>query len=234
MKILSTILLLTLLFAALTYSAHAMPFAPFEACKTAGTDLYVKKFKETKKNKVNFIKGDTGCEIEIVSDDSGSMLVRRLGFDANATPYINFDFKVTNIIEGADLKEKDGDDAPARVYVFFEYDPDKAGFLEKAYRSYSGNKSDGKCIVYIWGNAEKKGDVFENPYSDQFMQVIVESGTENVNSYVTIKRNIYKDFKEFFKEEPPNNVSSIAIMTDTDNTHKKATGYFKSIYLSSE
>jgi hypothetical protein len=215
-------------------NSFAMPFAPFEACKTAGTDLYVKPFKDTKKNKVNFLRTDTGCEIEIKSDNSGSMLVRKIGLESKKYKFINFDFKVTNLLSKANLKKKDGDDASARLYVFFDYEPDKAGFLEKSYRKYSGNKYDGKAIVYIWGSNVKKDEVFENPYSDQFIQIIVESGSENLGKYVSVKRNVYDDFKKHFKYEPPKNISSISIMTDTDNTGGKATGYFRRIFLSTD
>jgi len=221
---------LTLTF--ITTLSYAATFAPYEACKTAGTDLYVKKFKDTKKNETNFIATDTGCEVEIKSDNSGSMLVRRVMLESKKYQYINFEFKVTNIIKDANLKKKKGDDAPARIYILFEYEPDKAGFFEKAYRKYSGNKSDGRSIVYIYGSNVKKDEVFENPYSDQFIQIVVESGAENINKYVKVRRNVYEDYKKYFKDEPPKNISSIAIMSDTDNTGGKATGYFRNIFFS--
>lgn len=224
--------LLVLLF--ITTDSYAMQFAPFSPCKTAGVDLYVKKFKDTKKNEINFLNDEKGCVVEIKSANSGSMLVRKVALESEKYRFINFEFKVTNIIKGADLTKKKGDDAPARLYVFFEYDEEKAGFFEKAYRKYSGNKADGKAIVYIFGSSVKKGAVIENPYSDLFIQIVVESGEENVGKYVSHRRNVYEDFKKHFKDDPPKTISSIAIMTDTDNTGGSATGYFREIYLSEE
>ncbi len=207
-------------------------FAPFEPCKTAGLDLYVKKFKDTKKNKINFISGDSGCEVEIISDDSGSMLVRQVELGSKTYKYIHFSFKISNTIKKANLKKKKGDDAPARLYVFYEYEKDKAGFFEKAYRKYSGNKRDGNAIVYVWGSNAKKGDVIENPYSDAFIQIVVESGDKNAGKYLSFTRNVYEDFEKNFKRLPPGKITSIAIMSDSDNTGSKVTGYFRRIFLS--
>lgn len=229
-----TIITTIILVMGICAASFAMDFAPFAACKTAGADLYVKKFKDTTPNKVNFQNTDAGCVVEIVSDKSASMLVRKVDLDSNKYRYVNFEFKVTGVIDGADMTTKKGDDAPARLYVFFEYEKDKSGFLEKMYRSYSGNERDGRAIVYVWGNGEKKGAAFANPYSDAFMQIIVESGAQKVGDFVFFKRNVYEDFKTCFKTDPPAKITSIAIMTDTDNTGSKAVGYFRNISLSSE
>ena len=226
-----TNILVIILFKTVSFASDIFPY---EACEIDGKELYVKEFKDTKENEVNFIKDENGCEIEIKSDDSGSMLVKKVGLEAKKYKYINFEFNVSNIIENADLKEKSGDDASARVYIFYQYEKEKAGFFEKLYRNYSKNEYDGNSIVYMWGNNEKKGDVMENPFSDKFIQIIVESGTENVGKYMKFKQNVYDDFKKHFKYDPPETISSIAIMTDTDNTGAKATGHFKDIFFSED
>ncbi len=228
---LAVILSLSLLVAA---GAFAMDFAPFAPCKTAGADLYVKKFKDTKLNDIIFLNEDGVCEIKFESYRAGSMLVRKVALDSKKYKYISFDFKVDNIIEKANLKKKSGDDAPARLYVFFEFEKDKAGMFEKMYRSYSKNERDGNSIVYVWGSHVRKGEVIENPYSRSFIQIVVESGKKNTGKYMSFKRNVYEDFKKYFKYEPPATITSIAIMTDTDNTEGLTTGYFRNISLSTE
>jgi hypothetical protein len=236
MKTLLKLVTFFLIIVSFETNSFAVIFAPFEPCEINEKDenIYIKKFKDTKLNEINFIQKDYGCEIEIKSDNSGSMLVRKAGLKTEKYKFINFDFKVLNIISAANLKEKKGDDAPARIYVFFEYEQNKAGFLEKMYRKYSKNEYDGKAIVYVWGSNTKNEEVIENPYSDMFIQIIVESGAGNQGKYISFKRNVFEDFKKYFKQEPPEKISSIAIMTDTDNTGSKATGYFKNIYLSTE
>ena len=60
--------------------------------------------------------------------------------------------------------------------------------------------------------------------------VAVESGNENVGKWITEHRNVYKDFKALFGEEPPA-AGGIAIMTDTDNTGESATAYYDDIRI---
>ena len=41
-------------------------------------------------------------------------------------------------------------------------------------------------------------------------------------------RNVYKDYKQSFGEEPPL-INGVAIMTDTDNTKERAIAYYGDI-----
>lgn len=43
--------------------------------------------------------------------------------------------------------------------------------------------------------------------------------------WITESRNIYNDYKKAFGEEPPM-IDGVAIMTDSDNTEGRATGYY--------
>jgi hypothetical protein len=60
------------------------------------------------------------------------------------------------------------------------------------------------------------------------MIVVIESGKEKLNKWVIEKRNIYADYKNAFKDEPPM-ISGVAIMTDTDDTGESATAYYGDI-----
>lgn len=42
---------------------------------------------------------------------------------------LSWRWKVSNIYEAGNAREKSGDDYPARIYVAFEFQPDKAGFF---------------------------------------------------------------------------------------------------------
>ena len=67
-----------------------------------------------------------------------------------------------------------------------------------------------------------------NPFTDRVKMIVVESGAENLNTWVGQQRNIYEDYKQAFGEEPPM-ISGVAIMTDTDNTRESATAYYGDI-----
>jgi len=60
------------------------------------------------------------------------------------------------------------------------------------------------------------------------MMIVVESGDEKTNRWVTQKRNLLEDYRNAFHTDPPP-ISSVAIMTDTDNTGEAATAFYGDI-----
>jgi hypothetical protein len=69
-----------------------------------------------------------------------------------------------------------------------------------------------------------------NPYTDRIMMIVVESGADKRNQWVSEERNVSEDYKRAFGEEPPM-ISGVAIMTDTDNTRESATAYYGDIFF---
>ena len=81
-----------------------------------------------------------------------------------------------------------------------------------------------RALNYIWASRVEKGTVLQIPFTDWVQMVAVESGSTNVGTWVTEQRNIRKDYRQAFGEEPPP-INGLAIMTDTDNTGESATAY---------
>ena len=75
------------------------------------------------------------------------------------------------------------------------------------------------------------GISFSSPYTDRVKMVIIKNKKSALKQWHFEERNIYKDYIKAFGEEP-NNVTSIAIMTDTDNTSAMAESYFGDIIVS--
>jgi len=65
------------------------------------------------------------------------------------------------------------------------------------------------------------------------MMVVVQSGNHRARHWVKEERNVLLDFREAFKAEPPM-ISSVAIMTDTDNTNESATAWYGDIVFRRE
>ncbi len=169
--------------------------------------------------------------VKAVSEVSASGMTREIRIDPKEYPIIQWEWKVTNVLEKGDVSRKEGDDYPARIYITFEYDSGKVGLIEKAkfealrllYGQYPPT-----AINYIWESKSPIGTVVPNPFTDRVKMIVVGSGAENLNTWVGQQRNIYEDYKQAFGEEPPM-VSGVAIMTDTDNTGEAATAYYGDI-----
>jgi len=175
--------------------------------------------------------GDT-VVVKAVAESSASGLVREIKIDPKEFPIVQWRWKVTNILKKGDVRRKEGDDYPARIYVTFEYDPSKLGLFEKAkyeaVRLLYGQYPPIGAINYIWEGKLPQGMMIPNPYTNRVIMIVVESGETKLNQWVSEERNIYGDYKKAFDQEPPM-ISGVAIMTDTDNTGEKATAYYGDI-----
>ncbi len=150
------------------------------------------------------------------------------------TPILKWRWKVANLVKNADIAIKEGDDYPARIYVTFKYDPERAsvgmrmqyGMAKSLYGEYPPHAG----INYVWDGKAPAGTMVPNAYTARAMMFVVESGVKRVGEWVEVERNVYEDYKRAFKEEPPP-VLGIAVMTDTDSTGESATAWYGDIVL---
>jgi len=190
-----------------------------------------------------FKKIDRHTRYELVTDDgvvvvkavsaaAASGLIRKIRIDPMQYPLVEWRWKVSNTLQKGDVTKKEGDDYPARIYITFAYDPSKLSFGDrvkyKTAKLLYGEYPPTGAINYIWGNHAAIGMMVPNPYTDRVMMIVVESGDEKTNRWVTQKRNLLEDYRDAFHTDPPP-ISSVAIMTDTDNTGEAATAYYGDI-----
>ena len=190
-------------------------------------------FKKIEKQTVYRLVKDGGATVvKAVSEASASGLTREIKINLAEYPIVQWRWKVANVLTKGDVTRREGDDYPARLYVTFEYDAGKVGFFDKAKyeatRLLYGQYPPLGAINYIWESKAPKGTVVSNPYVERVKMIVVESGAERLNQWVSEERNIYEDYKKAFGEEPPL-ISGIAVMTDTDNTGESATAFYGDI-----
>ncbi len=174
--------------------------------------------------------------IRAKSKASASGLIRKMRIDPREYPVIQWNWKITGVYENGDVTKKSGDDYPVRIYIAFEYDADRVGFLEKAkfetVRILYGEYPPIGAINYIWESRTAKGTRVTNPYTDRVMMIVVESGPDKAGTWVNEERNIYQDYVDSFGQPPPM-ISGVAIMTDSDNTGEATTAFYGDIIFKS-
>lgn len=174
--------------------------------------------------------GDT-VVVRATSRASASGLTKDVKIDPKEYPIVRWRWRVENLLKAADVHTKQGDDYPARLYITFEYDPDKVSFGRKA-KYQAGKIIFGDipiaAINYIWDAKAPRGLFIDNAYTDFAKMIVVESGAQGLGTWKDEERNIYEDYKKAFDGEPPM-INGVAIMTDTDNTKETATAYYGDI-----
>ncbi len=172
--------------------------------------------------------------VEATSSAAASGLIRPVDASAKDYPMLRWRWRVDNLIAKSDVASKKGDDYPARIYVTFAYDPERASLGQRIkYRAAKllyGEYPPHAALNYIWARAEPVGSTVPNAYTDRAQMIVVNSGEEQLGQWVDHARNVYEDYRRAFGEEPPP-ISGVAIMTDTDDTGERARAAFAQISL---
>jgi len=182
---------------------------------------------EFKKLKIRKVKGETtwslgsnkkGNFIKAEAEGKGSGLGKELKIDLQKTPFINITWKVEKDLSGIIENSKKGHDYAARVFV-----------VKKTGSTALSNRA----INYVFSSNSSINDSWPSPYTKKSIDYVLSTTKKDLNTWVTVKTNVKKNFKELHNLEV-NELSGVAIMTDTDNSKLKAIAYYQNIYFSSE
>jgi hypothetical protein len=164
------------------------------------------------------------------SDASASAIAYKEAFNVYDYPRVKWRWKVSNVYKKADARKKTGDDYPLRVYVMFEYNPEKAATFEKLKYGIAkkkfGEYPPQSTLSYVWASREAAETFIVSPYADKAMVVIVQQGTRNVGTWQDQEINIVEDYHKAFGVKPPDR-ARIAIMNDSDNTGENAISFME-------
>ena len=152
--------------------------------------------------------------IKAKSHSSASGLYYKISYDTNKYPILTWRWKVDHVLSNGNALKKEGDDYAARIYVAF---PSILFWKTKA-------------INYIWANKLPPGTSVANPYASNAIMIAVESGSIHTGKWLDERRNVFEDFRRYFRQDPPL-AGAIAIMTDTDNTGEKAVAWYGPIRI---
>jgi hypothetical protein len=187
--------------------------------------------KITRHTTYELLREGTTVVVKAMSEAAASGLTREIKVDPKHYPIVRWRWKIDNLLMKSDLSRKDGDDYPARLYITFEYEPDKVSFSRKL-KYKAGQVIFGTIPIgalnYIWDGRTAAGTIVDNAYTGFVKMIVVRSGPQAVGTWVDEERNIYEDYRKAFDEEPPM-INGVAIMTDTDNTKEAATAYYGDI-----
>jgi hypothetical protein len=159
---------------------------------------------------------DAGNKVlQAKSQDTASGLVFETVYDPKDYPVLSWRWKVANTIAKGDSRTKAGDDYAARIYVVFPH-----WFFPMT-----------RTLNYIWANQLPKDSSQISPFASNDMMIAVESGSDKVGQWLSVRRNIVEDYRRAFGEDPPG-IGAIAIMTDTDGTGESAMAWYSDIVAS--
>ncbi len=200
-------------FLANTSKAEQLPVADFSTSILSGW----KEKVFAGKTSYQFFRLNGKNVLTAESHSSASGLIKKLHVDIRQFPYLNWSWRIENRLDIENEKIKSGDDYAARIYVVVD-----GGILIWRTRAMS----------YVWANAASKGEIWENAFAGKnALMMAIRSRQDKISTWYHEKRNVYEDLKRLFGTEF-DFIDAIALMTDTDNTHKRVKAYYGDIYFS--
>ena len=183
--------------------------------------------EELKTLKVKKVKGETlwsfgsndrGNFIKAEAEGKGSGLGKEVQIDLLRTPFINITWKVEKDLSGVVENSKKGHDYAARVFV-----------VKKTGSTALSNRA----INYVFSSNNNVDENWPSPYTKKSIDYVLSTTKENLNVWITVKTNVKEDFFKLHGLDL-DDISGVAIMTDTDNSKLKAFSYYQDIYFSSK
>ena len=208
-------ILLFWMFLCLTLKAETV--IVFEFTEKEFGALKVRKVMSSKgKTEYSLGSNENGQFLRAEAKGTASGLGKKVKIDLNRTPFINITWKIEKDLKGIDEKTKKGHDFAARVFVI-----KKSGLLNN------------KAVNYVFSSNNSVNESWRSPYTKNSIDYVLSSTKDNINEWVTVKANVKEHFKKLHDLDVEE-LTGVAIMTDTDQTKIKAISYYQNIYFSSE
>ena len=167
--------------------------------------------------------------LRAVSEAAAATLSHKLHADTAVSPWLAWRWKVSRILDSADLEQQEGDDYAARIYVLFDYPVEKLPFADRVKislgRSLYGQELPAAALCYVWDNRHPTGLDAWSAYTDRVRMIVLESGPQHAGKWRSEQRDVAADFRAAFGEEAPP-IVGIALAADTDNTGENVTAWF--------
>ena len=194
--------------------AERLELAPLTVPRHPG--WVVKQFSG--ETRYTVVREDGLTLLQAQSNATASGLVHEGRIGLAKTPWINWRWKVGNVLADVDERSKAGDDYPARVYV-----------IAKGGLAFWQTKA----LSYVWASRQPKESGWPNAFTKNAWTIAVESGGSLTGRILWEKRNIREDWKHAFGEDITV-IDAVAIMTDTDNSGQSALAWYDTPFFSFE
>ncbi|KQV88980.1 DUF3047 domain-containing protein [Pelomonas sp. Root1237] len=172
--------------------------------------------------------------LEAASDRSASIWRKRLEPAPPNVGEVSFSWWVQSLIPGANVSDIDHEDAVARVIFGFAGDIDKLPLRTRMKfelaQALTGELPPYATLMYVWDSKLPVGTVVINPRSDRIRKIVVDSGPAELRRWREHRRDLAADFRLAFGEAP-GPLTSMAVMTDSDNSRASARTWYGPVEL---
>ena len=200
------VIVLGLLLGSLAFGKDEEPLPPqtvFEDFSSYNTGAFPGDWKvrgwKQKALRVYSIKEEAGNKFLHATDHGEDMMIGKYdGWDYKAYPVLSFRWRALTLPKGAAENNSKTNDSACGIYLVF-----KDGIVFP------------KTIKYVWSSTLPVSDA-DVSYKDYFKTLIIQTGPERLNQWVTHEVNFVEQYKKYFNTQDVPKVQGIGVLTDAN------------------
>ena len=96
---------------------------------------------------------------------------------------------------------------------------------------FTGNKLPYATLTYVWDGQLPAGRVVPYARTPRIQYQVVESGPSRLGRWLSYERNVVQDFVRVFGQWPPKHISSVGVLTDSDDLKNQVEAWYGDIGL---
>ena len=142
-----------------------------------------------------------------------STIAKEVSVALEATPLLEWEWKVLTLPRGADLRERPTSDTTGHLFVIWPRFP-------ALLRS--------RLIGYVWDSSLPVGSIVKSRKTSSVTFIVVRRGEDGLGQWLPERRNVVDDHRRVFGEAP-DNPQALALSIDTNDTRSVAATRFARI-----
>jgi hypothetical protein len=197
-------------------------FAPWEPWSVRRGDI---------PTRYRVVEVDGASALEADAPEGGSGLSRKIRVDPKSHPILEWRWRLP---ANPDTRfELNGAYSPlARLSLAFHGDAAKLDFDDRTKLRLALMLTEHglpyATLLYVWMRDVPVDTVIRSPYTDRVRLIVAQSGTERAGQWVTVRRNVWEDFRRAYGEDA-GDIVAVGLMTDSGDDGSRRRSFYGDI-----
>jgi Protein of unknown function (DUF3047) len=163
---------------------------------------------------LQLVQDDGKQALRMRSDKASFSLQKKIHIPLQTSPFLVWDWKVTELPKGGDFRRSGTDDQAAQLIIAF---------------------SSSQFLSYVWDTTAPKGLIASAsaPLFKKIFAVVMQSGTQGLGTWISERRNLIDDYKQAYGEAPEA-IEGVRIQINSQHTESRAESYWHSISVTAK
>ena len=178
---------------------------------------------------------DGHTALHAVADRASSGLSCATDIDPQRTPWLRWEWRVDTVHQKATVADDLREDTPARLVIAFAGDMQTLSLRDRIFfeqvELFTGHLLPFATLTYVWDGQLPVGTVLPYARSARIRYDVVESGAAHAGQWLRYERNVLDDYRRVFGEAPAGHITSVGVLTDSDDLKNHAEAWYGDIGL---